>query len=101
MLAIVQDTRLSRRNASIRIRQYLDTVEYMGLVLLRPAPMRLTEKAVRVSVIVRRRKEVHGNPRMSHFLVCCNPTMSPVADTGGGGGGGGSISPYMVILDQN
>ena len=94
MLAIVQDTRLSRRNASIRIRQYLDTVECMGLVLLRPAPMRWTEKAVRVSVIVRRRKEVHGNPRMSHFLVCCNPTMSPVADTGGGGGGGVNFTIY-------
>ena len=40
----------------------------MGLVLLRP--MRWTEKAVRVRV--RRRKEVHGNPRMSHFPVCCN-----------------------------
>ena len=40
----------------------------MELVLLRP--MRWTEKAVRVRV--RRRKEVHGNPRMSHFPVCCN-----------------------------
>ena len=68
MLVIVQNARLPRRNASIRIRQYVDTATFMGLVVLRP--MRWTEKAVRVRV--RRRKEVHGNPRMSHFLVCCN-----------------------------
>ena len=101
MLAIAQNARLPRRNDSIRIRQYMyvDTVTFMGLVLLRP--MRWTEKAVRVRV--RRRKEVHRNPRMSR--VCCNRicgvncvqsiiVLKCVVErySRGGGGGGGTIN---------
>ena len=54
---------VAKCKTAIHIRQYVDTVTSMELVLLRT-----TEKVVCVRVDER----VNGNPRMSHFLVCFN-----------------------------
>ena len=61
---IVQNASLPRGHASIRIQQYVGIITCMGLVLLRANEMD-TDDCIHVE-----NKVAHGNPRVSHDMVC-------------------------------
>ena len=60
---IVQNASLPRGHASIRIQQYVGIITCMRLVLLRANDMDREDVHVE-------KKVAHGNPRVSHHMVC-------------------------------
>ena len=58
----MQNARLPRGHASIRIQQYVGIITCMGLLLLRPNEMDREDVHVE-------KKVAHGNPRVSHDMV--------------------------------